>query len=96
MSISKGYTRPEHWPPVSSILQTTENSPYFEKGLWVVVHLTNGYLRDDQNNRWPIKLSLLFDGRHGEKRPLFKVFRSGRHDYSEAWHQTLPWMENTR
>lgn len=90
MSVGKGYTRPEFWPPVGSIVQT-QGSMFVPDGSWVVIHLTNGVVYDHDGN-YRMKLSAL----HAGDKPLYRVFRRGRNDYSEAWHQTLPWMEDAR
>lgn len=83
MSVSKGFTRPPSWPPVGSIIRDDTET-------WAVVHLTTATLLADNGARiGRERLSSVVD------RP-FRVFRSGRDDYSEAWHQTLPWMETTR
>lgn len=82
MGVGKNWTRPESWPPVSSLVVHHDE--------WFVVHLTKAVQIDPQTgNRtggWE-RISQLRDA---------KVFRSGRHDYSQAWHQTLPWMEQVR
>ncbi len=82
MGVGKGYARPDDWPPVSSIVVTGDR--------WYVVHLTRAVELDS------------FDGsRTGHALPVYalkdaRVFRAGRSDYSNAWHQTLPWMEKIR
>lgn len=96
MSVGKGFTRPGHWPAVGSIVQVTEDIRLgrevaaFE-GDWVVVHLTQGSIREADGTRYSIRISMLFAAT--DQRPLFRVFRNGRRDYSQAWHATPAWME---
>ncbi|MCK9913810.1 hypothetical protein [Microbacterium ginsengisoli] len=100
MGVGKGFTRPEYWPPVGSIVQVTERvriggETAAEVGDWVVIQLTNGRLIDGSDGSvHRIHLSLLFAG--AALAPRFDVFRLGRNDYSNAWHQALPWMEHAR
>ena len=89
MSVGKGFTRPETLAPVSSIVQTA-GSRYVEDGTWALVHLTNAVIFDGYGRRLrTIPLSML----HSKGEADHKVFRVGRADYSQAWHQPLPWME---
>ncbi len=92
MGAGKGWTRPEFWPPVSSIVMAKGNR-CIPDGSWIVIHLTRALVLDDDGN-YSVLVSQLFTGL--ESTPTFEMFRSGRSDYSQAFRQVLPWMERTR
>lgn len=79
------------WPPVSSII-AADGALSVPDGTWIIVHLARGVVLEEGVSPWLIPLGEL----HRNGRRQYRVFRSGREDYSAAWHAVPEWMGGYR